>query len=230
MEAPASIAANLERVTAAISAAEIKYGCKAGSVKLLAASKAQPVDAVTAALAAGQIAFGENYVQEAQRKIERIGNRGIEWHFIGPIQSNKVGRIAAFFAWVHSVDRASLARRLSQQRPTEAAVLNVCIQVNISGEKTKSGIEPANIKELLDSSADLPGLKVRGLMAIPAPATDFAAQRCIFAKVKRIFDAHSGSYALDTLSMGMSGDFVAAIAEGATMIRLGTAIFGTRES
>ena len=229
MESAASIAANLQRVTAAIRAAETNHGRERGSVSLLAVSKTKPVETIIAAADAGQIAFGENYVQEAQKKIETLSEHNLEWHFIGPIQSNKTRHIAALFAWVHSVDRVSIAERLSRQRPAGLPDLNVCIQINISGEETKAGAAPAQIKEILDLSAGLPGLKLRGLMAIPAPTSDIVVQRRIFAEARRIFDSCADAYALDTLSMGMSGDFESAIAEGATIVRLGTAIFGARE-
>ncbi len=222
-----SIATNLKRVTDAIRAAEVKYGRAPGCVKLLAVSKTKPAAVISEAIAAGQTAFGESYVQEAQQKIERIGGGRIEWHFIGPIQSNKTRRIASLFAWVHGVDRGAVARRLSGQRPPGLPALNVCIQVNLSAEKTRAGVAPAGVGEMLETAAVLPGLKVRGLMAIPAPAGS-DRQRRAFAAVKHIFDAYSGAYALDTLSLGMSGDFEAAIAEGATLVRLGTAVFGAR--
>ncbi len=229
METDARIAASLARVKDAIGAAEAQYGRAPGAVKLLAVSKTRPPAMIAAALAAGQTAFGESYVREAREKIEAIGDDKAEWHFIGPVQSNKTRHIASLFSWVHSVDRESVARRLSQQRSPELPALNVCIQINISAEKTKSGVAPADVGEILASAAALPGLKVRGLMAMPAPETEAARQRQAFAAVRRIFDAHSAAYDLDTLSIGMSGDFRAAIAEGATIIRLGTAIFGARE-
>ena len=225
-----SIAASLARITDAVRATEAKYGRASGSVKLLAVSKTRPAAVVAGAFAAGQTAFGESYVQEGKRKIKEVGNDAIEWHFIGPVQSNKTRAIASLFSWIHSVDQEAIARRLSHQRPPGLAALNICIQVNISGEKTKSGTSPGEVGKILAATTALPGIRVRGLMAIPAPASEVVAQRQAFATMKRIFDEHCGAHQLDTLSMGMSGDFKAAIAEGATMVRLGTAIFGTRDA
>ncbi len=227
------IAANLKRVRDAVAEAEAKYDRKPGCVKILAASKTQTVETVAVAIAAGQTRFGESYVQEAQKKIAEIGDSEIEWHFIGPIQSNKTRRIASLFSWVHGVDRESIARRLSEQRPAESPRLNVCIQVNVSGEATKSGVQPGGVETLLETISAAPGLKtrlkIRGLMAIPAPDADGTRQRKAFAAVRHIFDKYAEAYEMDTLSMGMSGDFDAAIAEGATLVRLGTAIFGERK-
>ncbi len=228
MEVDARIAANLDRVRGAVRAAEARYGREPGVVTLVAVSKTKSPAMITAAINAGQTVFGESYVQEARQKIKAVDNDRVEWHFVGPVQSNKTRHIAALFSWVHGVDRESIAKRLSQQRSSGLAALNACIQVNISGEKTKSGVLPEEVEEILVSTAALPRLKVRGLMVIPAPEADFGRRRRVFGKMRRIFDGYSRPYALDVLSMGMSGDFEAAIAEGATMIRLGTAIFGSR--
>lgn len=203
------------------------------SVRLLAVSKTFPADAVIELADAGQLAFGENYVQEAVEKIALIQARRpdlrLEWHFIGPIQSNKTRQIAESFAWVHSVDRLKIAERLSAQRPAELPALNVCLQVNVSGEASKSGCEPAEVAALAQAVARLPRLRLRGLMAIPEPTPDVQMQRERFASLRQLRDRlHTPDCLLDTLSMGMSDDLDAAIAEGATLVRIGSAIFGAR--
>ena len=204
------------------------------SVLLLAVSKTFGADAVLEALAAGQRAFGENYLQEALDKQVAVAaaqpDLAVEWHFIGPIQSNKTRPLAHHFDWVHTVERLKIAQRLSEQRPAELPPLNICLQVNISGEATKSGVAPAELVDLARQVALLPRLKLRGLMAIPEPETDVSKQRQAFAGVRALFDQlnHDG-FALDTLSMGMSADLGAAIAEGATIVRVGSAIFGARD-
>lgn len=201
------------------------------AVALLAVSKTFPPEAVLEAAAAGQRAFGESYVQEAIDKIAATrAHRGdLVWHFIGPIQSNKTRAIAEHFDWVHSIDRLRIAERLSEQRPTALAPLQVCIQVNISDEETKSGVRPEDVAELVQAVARLPRLKLRGLMAIPAPVADYAQQRGPFASLRALMETlNADGLALDTLSMGMSADLEAAIAEGATIVRVGTAIFGVR--
>ena len=203
------------------------------SVNLLAVSKTQPVSAILEAAEAGQFAFGENYEQEAVRKIMEIRqNRPdlkLEWHFIGPIQSNKTRAIAEHFDWVHSVDRERIARRLSDQRPEDMPPLNICLQVNISGEDSKSGVRPEELADLVKAVSGMPRLKLRGLMAIPEPQSDPEKQRQPFSAMKTLFEElkHAG-YDLDTLSMGMSDDMEAAVQEGATTVRIGTAIFGQR--
>jgi pyridoxal phosphate enzyme (YggS family) len=224
-----SIAQNLQAVDDSIGAAATAAGRTRGDVQLLAVSKTFPADAVRAAHAAGQTAFGENYLQEALDKIAALPDLALEWHFIGPIQSNKTRPIAAHFDWVHTVDRLKIAQRLSEQRDPARGPLNICLQVNISGEASKSGATPAELPELARAAAALPNLRVRGLMAIPEPESDPARQRAPFRAVRALFDAlNAEGLGMDTLSMGMSGDMTAAIAEGATIVRIGSAIFGTR--
>ena len=225
-----SIAANLQAVHARIAAACAQAGRDAREVRLLAVSKTWPADAVRDAAAAGQVAFGESYVQEAVAKIDTLAAAALEWHFIGPLQSNKTRPVAERFAWVHSIDRAKIAERLSAQRPTTLPPLQVCVEVNVSGESSKSGCAPGEAVELARHVAALPHLVLRGLMAIPEPTDDVALQRSRFAALRQLrdrIDAECG-LALDTLSMGMSDDLEAAIAEGATVVRVGTAIFGAR--
>jgi pyridoxal phosphate enzyme (YggS family) len=198
-------------------------------VQLVAVSKTFSADAIRAALGHGQSRFGESYVQEALSKIAALADAEIEWHFIGPIQSNKTREIAAHFDWVHGVDRLKIAQRLNDQRPAQLAALNVCIQVNISGEATKSGVAPDQVESLARAVLALPRLKLRGLMAIPAPRDAFEEQRAACAALRAVFERlRARGIELDTLSMGMSDDLEAAIAEGATLVRVGTAIFGAR--
>jgi len=198
-------------------------------IRLLAVSKTFDAAAVRTMAACGQASFGENYVQEAAEKIAALADLPLEWHFIGPIQSNKTRQIAEHFAWVHSVDRLKIAERLSAQRPPGMPPLQVCIEVNVSGEASKGGVSPADLPVLADTVGKLPGLALRGLMAIPAPHTDPAAQRAAFHQVRVLSDALvARGLALDTLSMGMSADLEAAILEGATIVRVGTALFGSR--
>jgi pyridoxal phosphate enzyme (YggS family) len=193
-------------------------------------SKTFPAEAVREAYLAGQTAFGENYLQEALDKIHALNDLPLEWHFIGPIQSNKTRPIAENFAWVHSVDRLKLAERLSAQRPAHLPDLNVCIQVNVSGEETKSGVAPEEVEQLAREIVRLPCLKLRGLMTIPSPEPDAERQRRPFTQMRDLLrQLNSRGMTLDTLSMGMSHDFPAAIREGATMVRIGTAIFGARD-
>ena len=200
-------------------------------ISLLAVSKTCAADAIAAALQCGQHAFGENYVKEALAKIAALPNAGLEWHFIGPIQSNKTRVIAEHFDWVHSVDRAKIADRLSLSRPARLAPLQICIEVNIGGEDTKSGVAPAQAAALAHAVVALPRLKLRGLMAIPPPSAGPARQRRHFAVLRELKEQLTrDGIALDTLSMGMSADLEAAIAEGATLVRVGTAIFGERHS
>lgn len=198
-------------------------------IRLIAASKTFDAAAVRDAHAAGQVDFGENYVQEALDKMGELGELQLVWHFIGPIQSNKTRAIAEHFDWVHSVDRLKIAERLSAQRPQSLPPLDLCLEVNISGEASKGGVSAEDLPALAQAVSGLPHLRLRGLMAIPAPSSDPLEQRAAFAAVRRLYEAlQSSGYALDTLSMGMSGDLEAAIAEGATMVRVGTAIFGER--
>jgi PLP dependent protein len=199
------------------------------SPSLLAVSKGQPVSAIRRAFAAGQSEFAESYVQEALAKIAETSDLAIVWHFIGPIQSNKTTVIAEHFAWAHSVDRLKIAERLAAARPSPLAPLNVCLQVNISGEASKSGTAPDDLPALAAAVARLPRLKLRGLMAIPAPSDDVGEQRRAFHQVREHYDSlRRDGHDLDTLSMGMSQDLEAAILEGATIVRVGTAIFGPR--
>lgn len=223
-----TIADRLAQVQQRISQAAATAARDPNSIRLLAVSKTRPVADLEAALAAGQTAFGESYLQEALPKIAAIGERA-EWHFIGPIQSNKTGLIASHFAWVHSVDRLKIAQRLSEQRPAGLPPLNICLQVNTSAEITKKGVSPDQIPNLAEAVGHLPHLRLRGLMTIPAPVTDPAQQRRPFAQLRGLLEQlNATGLALDTLSMGMSNDLEAAIAEGATVVRIGTAIFGPR--
>jgi len=229
-----TIAQNLQAVEMTIVAAAEAVGRPRTGVQLLAVSKTFPPEAVLEAVGAGQRAFGENYLQEALDKIEAVSaalpGQRLAWHFIGPIQSNKTRPIAASFDWVHTVERLKIAQRLSEQRPAGLAPLNICLQVNISGEATKSGAAPADLPELARQVALLPNLRLRGLMAIPEPETDVTKQRAAFAQLRALYEAlRGGGLALDTLSMGMSADMAAAIAEGATIVRVGSAVFGSRK-
>ncbi|GAB6068686.1 YggS family pyridoxal phosphate-dependent enzyme [Methylothermus subterraneus] len=194
---------------------------------LVAVGKTHPPEVLLQAYRAGIRHFGENYLQEALAKQKALAHLDITWHFIGPIQANKTRAIASCFHWVHSVDRLKVARRLSEQRPDFLPPLNVCLQVNISGEASKAGIRPEEVRELAEAVLALPRLRLRGLMAIPAPAEDFAAQRAPFRRLRELFEA-CADLGLDTLSMGMSADLEAAIVEGATLVRVGSALFGPR--
>lgn len=224
-----SIAKNLDATAARIRAAADAAGRSAEHVCLVAVSKTRPAVDLRQAFEAGQRHFGENYLQEALDKIDALADLPICWHFIGPIQSNKTRPIAEHFDWVHSVDRLKVARRLSEQRPAERPALNICLQVNISGEASKSGVLPAELPALARAVSQLPNLRLRGLMAIPAPMDSAAEQRQVFARMRQLLDALQRELPdLDSLSMGMSDDLDAAIAEGATLVRIGTAIFGAR--
>ncbi len=225
-----NIADNLQAVRRRIHAAEQKYARPSGTVTLLAVSKTHPADIVRLAVSAGQREFAENYAREAVEKITELGPSGLSWHFIGPIQANKTRLIAAHFDWVHSIDRIRIAHRLSEARSPEMQPLNVCIQVNISGEQSKSGVAPGQVGALAADIATLPGLLLRGLMVIPAMQPDFASQRQSFRAARELLEKlNACGMSLDTLSMGMSNDLEAAIAEGATIVRIGTAIFGPRK-
>ena len=225
-----SIAANLQAVRARISAACLAAGRATDSVQLLAVSKTWPAASVRDAVAVGHHAFGENYVQEALDKAAELADCALEWHFIGPLQSNTTRPVAEHFAWVHSIDRLKVAQRLDAQRPPGMAPLHVCLQVNVSGEASKGGCAPQEAGDLAVAIGALPQLRLRGLMAIPEPAGDLTAQRvphrALHALLARV-NAEAG-LALDTLSMGMSADLEAAVLEGATIVRVGTAIFGGR--
>ena len=207
-----------------------EYQRKTDDIQLLAVSKRHSIGAIQTAFDAGQKCFGENYVQELVEKAQTLSKLDISWHFIGPLQSNKTKQIAEIASWVHTVDRFKIAQRLNNQRPEDLAPLSVCIQINISGEASKSGVSVDELEELAKKIVKLPHLRLRGLMVIPAPSDDFESQRATFAKVSKIKDTlNQQGYNLDTLSMGMSGDMKAAIAEGATIVRIGTAIFGARD-
>lgn len=228
------ISENLQVVQHRIATSAQAAGRDPSSIALLAVSKTFDAQAVLTAAQAGQRAFGENYVQEAIDKIsatrELNPDLQLEWHFIGPIQSNKTRQIAEHFDWVHSVDRLKIAQRLSEQRPADMAPLQICLQVNVSGEATKSGLEPDALLELARVVNTLPNLRLRGLMAIPEPTEDVEQQRAAFAKLRLMQnDLQAVGIQTDTLSMGMSADMDAAIAEGATIVRIGTAIFGGRD-
>ena len=223
------IANNLAAVRERIRTAEAQWDREPNSVRLLAVSKMQPVAAIREAAAAGQQAFGENYLQEGLDKIAVLGDQGLEWHFIGSLQSNKTGKVAENFDWVHTVDRLRIARRLAEQRPSELPALNICLQVNISGEISKHGVRPADLRHLAEAVAGMDRLRIRGLMSIPAPAEDFEMQRQPHRRLRELQASLADLLPdLDTLSMGMSHDLEAAIAEGATLVRVGTAMFGER--
>ena len=224
-----AIADNLQAVQARISKAAAAVGRSPEAVRLLAVSKTWPLSCVVDAAEAGQRAFGENYVQEGIDKIASISGRNLEWHFIGPLQSNKTKPVAEHFDWVHSIERLKTAEHLSAQRPTYLPPLQVCVQVNVSGEASKSGCAPHEALALCRAVAALPGLQLRGLMAIPEPVDDAQAQRLPFRQLHQLSEQiRAAGLPLDTLSMGMSHDLEAAVAEGATIVRIGTAIFGER--
>ena len=226
-----TIALTLQAVRTRIERAALAAGRSAADVSLLAVSKTFPASYIEDAFSAGQRAFGESYAQEGVKKITSLAHLDLEWHFIGPIQSNKTALIAENFAWVHAVDRDRIARRLDAARPEPLPPLNVCIQVNVSGEDSKSGVAPGEERDLARTIAGLPHLRLRGLMAIPEPTSDASLQRRRFALLRELKDGLlAEGHAVDTLSMGMSDDLEAAIAEGATIVRVGTAIFGRRET
>lgn len=226
-----NISVALAHIRQTISDVEVRFNREPGSVQLLAVSKTKTIGDIQAAIDSGQSSFAENYLQEAVEKIKQLNNARLEWHFIGSIQSNKTRELANHFQWVHTVDRIKIAQRLSEMRPDHLPPLNICLQVNISGEQSKSGVEPQQLKQLAADCEALPNIKLRGLMAIPAPESDFDRQRMPFREMQRLFTELKTDYPeMDTLSMGTSNDLPAAIAEGATMVRIGTAIFGSRNT
>ncbi|UFN69199.1 YggS family pyridoxal phosphate-dependent enzyme [Vibrio alginolyticus] len=229
-----SIQQNIEHITSQIRYDEQKCGRNPESVQLLAVSKTKPVEAILEAYQAGQTAFGENYVQEGVSKVQHFAehypDNRIEWHFIGPIQSNKSRLVAEHFDWVHTIDRTKIAQRLNAQRPSELKPLQVLIQVNTSGEASKSGVTEAEVFELAELISRLPNLTLRGLMSIPANVSDYESQLHEFQKLATLKQTLEAQFPeIDTLSMGMSGDMTAAIEAGSTMVRIGTAIFGARD-
>jgi len=226
---PQFLPARLAAVHARIAAAARRAGRDPGTVRLLAVSKQQPVEAVAAALEAGQHEFGENYVREGVAKVAALRGRDIAWHFIGQLQGNKTREVAEHFQWVHTVDRERIAARLDAQRPHFAGPLDVLLQVRLADEPGKGGVAPAELPGLADAVARLPRLRLRGLMCIPAPGADEAAQRIPFRRLRELLgDLNRRGHSLDTLSMGMSDDLEAAVLEGATIVRVGTAVFGPR--
>jgi pyridoxal phosphate enzyme (YggS family) len=222
-----TIAENIAKVGVRIREAAQASQRDCAAVGLLAVSKTKPAAAIREAFAAGVQDFGENYLQEALEKQVELSDLALTWHFIGPIQSNKTKPIAEHFAWVHSVDRLKIAQRLSDQRPAHLPALNICLQVNVSGEASKSGCNPDELPELAQAVTQLPNLRLRGLMTIPEPTDDLSEQRAAFARLREL--QQSLNLDLDTLSMGMSHDLEAAISEGATWVRIGTALFGARD-
>ena len=226
-----TIADNIAQVSSRIHAAALAAKRDADSVQLLAVSKTKPAEALREAYAAGLRDFGENYLQEALSKQLELADLPLIWHFIGPIQSNKTRAIAEHFAWVHSVDRLKIAQRLSEQRPADLPPLNICIQVNVSGEASKSGCTPEDLPALAKAISELPRITLRGLMAIPEPTEDRTAQDAAFAAVRDLNKSLQDSLGLplDTLSMGMSHDLESAVTMGATWVRIGTALFGARD-
>jgi pyridoxal phosphate enzyme (YggS family) len=226
---PQNSMVQVNQVRSRILKAATAAGRDPGSITLIAVSKAQTAESIRLAATAGVTDFGENYLQEALTKMDRLADIPLRWHFIGAIQSNKTRAIAERFDWVHSIDRLSVARRLSEQRPFHAPPLNLCIQVELVEEPNKGGIGPAEVGELAAGAALLPRVRLRGLMCIPPPHPDPKAGRAMFARLRTLLEElNAGGHKLDTLSMGMSADYESAIAEGATLVRVGTAIFGAR--
>lgn len=226
-----SIIENIKTIEQRIRAAEIKYHRPANSVQLLAVSKRHPTSAILEAMMTGQTAFGENYAQEMLEKAEELSANNIEWHYIGPLQSNKTAQVSKTAQWVHAVDRVKIARRLGEQKPQDQPDINICLQVNISNEASKSGMTPEEVPDLAGQISALKGIRLRGLMAIPAISKEFEQQREVFSKLRELQEnLIKQGLSLDTLSMGMTGDMEAAIAEGSTIVRIGTAIFGQRDT
>ncbi len=221
---------NFRKIQDLLAKAAAEAGRKAEEIRLVAVSKKKPVEAVVQAAAAGQRDFGENFVQEGLKKMDEANRDDLIWHFIGHLQTNKTKPVAERFHWVHTVDRLRIAKRLSRQRPHYAGDLNVCIQVNIDEEAAKAGVAAADLPELAQAVSELPGLRLRGLMCIPAVRQDLMKQRQPFAKMRMLKESlEESGISLDTLSMGMTADYAAAIHEGATIVRIGTALFGVRE-
>jgi pyridoxal phosphate enzyme (YggS family) len=226
---PQNLAVHVNHVRSRIRRAAAAAGRDPASVTLVAVSKSKTAESVRAVATAGVTDFGESYLQEAVAKLDALGGLPLHWHFIGGLQSNKTRAVAERFQWVHSVDRFSVAKRLSDQRPFHAPPLNLCIQVALVPEPTKGGVEPEDLPELAARTAALPRVKLRGLMCVPPPQPDVPAERAMFSRLRRLLEElNAGGLALDALSMGMSGDFESAIAEGATHVRIGTALFGSR--
>jgi pyridoxal phosphate enzyme (YggS family) len=226
---PQNLTLHVNHVRSRIRSAALAAGRDPESITLVAVTKAKTAESVRRAATAGVTDFGENYLQEAQAKMDQLADLQLKWHFIGGIQSNKTRAIAERFDWVQSVDRFAVARRLSEQRPFHAPPLNICIQVALVPEPTKGGVPPEELRSLAAAIAGLPRLKLRGLMCVPPPQANAAAERAVFASLRMALeDLNAGGLELDTLSMGMSGDFESAIAEGATLVRIGTALFGAR--
>ena len=223
------LSAKLQAVLARIASAARQYGRDPGDVRLLAVSKTWPAACVREVALAGQTAFGESFVREGLEKVGALASLGLDWHFIGAVQSNKTRLLAENFNWVHSIDRLRIAERLAEQRPASLPPLSVCVQVNVSGEASKGGVSPADVPALAQAVAALPNLRLRGLMAVPARSDAFLEQRRPFRLLRQLFEQlQADGLVLDTLSMGMSHDLDAAIAEGATVVRVGSAIFGER--
>jgi pyridoxal phosphate enzyme (YggS family) len=226
---PQNLTLHVNHVRSRIRQAAEAAGRNPAAVTLVAVTKAQTAESIRLAATAGVTDFGESYLQEASAKMDRLADLGLRWHFIGGIQSNKTRAIAERFDWVHSIDRLSIARRLSEQRPFHAPPLNLCIQVELVPEPNKGGIAPEEVGPLAAAAAELPRVRLRGLMCVPPPQPDVAAERGVFARLRTLLEElNAGGHKLDTLSMGMSGDFESAVAEGATLVRIGTALFGTR--
>jgi pyridoxal phosphate enzyme (YggS family) len=226
---PQNLTVHVNHVRSRILSAALAAGRDPNGVTLVAVTKSKTAESMRLAATAGVTNFGENYLQEALPKLNQLADLALTWHFIGAIQSNKTRDIAERFDWVHSVDRIHVARRLAGQRPFHAPPLNVCLQVELVPEPNKSGVKPAELTSLAHAVAQLPGLRLRGLMCVPPPQPNVDAERAVFAQLRGLLEElNAGGLKLDTLSMGMSGDFESAIAEGATLVRIGTAIFGSR--
>ena len=226
---PQNSTLHVNHVRSRIRQAAEAAGRDPATVTLVAVTKAQTAETIRLAATAGVTDFGENYFQEASSKMDQLADLALRWHFIGGIQSNKTRAIAERFDWVHSIDRLSIARRLSEQRPFHAPPLNLCIQVQLVPEPNKGGVEPGEVGRLAAAAAELPRVRLRGLMCVPPPQTNVAAERAVFARLRTLLEELNASgHKLDTLSMGMSGDYESAIAEGATLVRIGTALFGSR--